>query len=249
MKNISFLFGVAVLMIATTAFALVKLKARETLGAPGVKLGIGQVEYPDGTIVQTNIVALPEVQGYASKAVPVTKIELTSLPSDTTFGRKNYTAEDGFQCFVSVVLMGSDRTSIHPPQYCLVGQGWNIDSTEQTTVPITQPCSYDLPVMKLITTKEATDANGNKVSGRGIYVYWFVTDHQLTANHSERMFNMAIKRLKTGVLDRWAYIACFSTCLPGDEDATYERMRSFIAASIPHFQLTSGCAGRPIAFK
>jgi len=54
----------------------------------------------------------------------------------------------------------------------------------------------------------------------------------------ERMWSMAKHLLKTGVLQRWAYVSCFAVCPPGSEEATFERMRQFIAASVPEFQLT-----------
>jgi hypothetical protein len=50
---------------------------------------------------------------------------------------------------------------------------------------------------------------------------------------------MAGELLKTGTLQRWAYISCFSVCKPGDEEATFERLKKFIAASAPEFQLAS----------
>ena len=36
------------------------------------------------------------------------------------------------QCRLSVVLMGTDHTSIHQPQYCLYGQGWTVTNTERS---------------------------------------------------------------------------------------------------------------------
>jgi hypothetical protein len=43
--------------------------------------------------------------------------------------------------------------------------------------------------------------------------------------------------LRTGVLQRWASISYFAECAPGHEDATFERMKKFIVASAPEFQL------------
>ena len=74
---------------------------------------------------------------------------------------------------------------------------------------------------------------------RGIYVYWFVADRELTADHLQRMWWMARDLIRQGTLQRWAYVACFSVCLPGQEEATYQRMKEFIAASVPEFQLTT----------
>jgi len=47
---------------------------------------------------------------------------------------------------------------------------------------------------------------------------------------------MAREMFRTGVLQRWAYVSCFVVCAPGQEDATFERMKKFIAAGVPEFQ-------------
>ena len=75
---------------------------------------------------------------------------------------------------------------------------------------------------------------------KAIYVFWFVADDSLTADHNDRMRRMAIELVRTGKLQRWAYVSCMAVCLPGREAATYERMKQLIAASVPEFQLTTG---------
>ena len=96
-----------------------------------------------------------------------------------------------------------------------------------------QPSVYELPVVKLIVTKEV-NANGRSLMVRGVYVYWYVADGEVSASMSgaQRMWWMARDLARSGVLQRWAYITCFSVCYPGQEEATFERMKSFIAASL-----------------
>src|SRR6185503_3698558 len=119
-------------------------------------------------------VELPEtLAGYKSEPVETPPIVTNILPKDTSYGQRRYQADDGFQAVINVVLMGSDRTSLHKPQFCVVGAGWTIDQTEMTTVPISRPHPYDLPIIKLTTTKQAM-INDQLVTARGIYVYWFV---------------------------------------------------------------------------
>ena len=74
----------------------------------------------------------------------------------------------------------------------------------------------------------------------GVFVYWFVADGELTAQHRQRMWWMARDLLTRGVLQRWAYVSCFSACPPGQEEATYARMREWIAAAVPQFQRAAG---------
>jgi hypothetical protein len=79
---------------------------------------------------------------------------------------------------------------------------------------------------------------------RGVYVYWYVADNMISAGTSgfQRMWWMARERLRTGVLQRWAYVTYFSACPPGQEEATFERMKKLIAATVPEFQLTPRAA-------
>ena len=142
----------------------------------------------------------------------------------------------------TVVLMGADRTSIHKPQYCLTGQGWRIDQTERDLIPMTSPYAYDLPVTKLTASKLVQDPAqpGRQIEYRALYVYWFVADGEVTALHGERMWWMARDMMRTGVLQRWAYVSVFAICEPGREAATYEQMKRFMIAAVPQFQLAAG---------
>jgi hypothetical protein len=153
---------------------------------------------------------------------------------------RRYKSPDGLVVDLRVVLMGRDRTSMHKPQICLAGQGWHINdfASAETVLPVEQPYPYQLPVVKLV----ATTVDSQNQPWSGIYVYWYVADDALSASTSgfQRMWWMASKLLRTGVLQRWAYVSCFSACPPGQEAATFERMKQFIAAAVPEFQLYPG---------
>jgi hypothetical protein len=72
---------------------------------------------------------------------------------------------------------------------------------------------------------------------RGLYVFWFVAHNEETTSHWQRVKWMTLDLLRTGVLQRWAYVSYFAVCAPGQEDAAFERMKNLIAASVPEFQL------------
>jgi hypothetical protein len=63
-----------------------------------------------------------------------------------------------------------------------------------------------------------------------------VADREQTTDNFQRMWWLARDLLRTGVLQRWAYVSYFSVCAPGQEDAAFERMNKLIAASVPEFQ-------------
>jgi hypothetical protein len=229
------LFSIALILIGGTAFLLTGFQARQRLGAPGVKA------HPLGQGNRLEVDLPEQVLDYQSEREEMDELTKAILPADTSFGRRLYRAPDGFSTLLTVVLMGTDRTSLHKPQFCLTGAGFEIDprASGEATVPVQQPCAYDLPVIKLIATKKAT-TDGQPQELRALYVYWFVADHQLSASVSgfERMWSMATGLLRTGVLQRWAYVSCFAYCAPGQEDAAFARVKRFIGGAVPQFQLT-----------
>ena len=242
-KNSLSILVVALLIFAGTAILLTTVQKRQRVGKPGVKVGTIPIYNPDGKLISGQSVDLPEtVLDFTSKQLPITDLELNWLPKDTTYGRRLYTDKSGFQLMLNTVLMGRDRTSIHKPEYCLRGQGWEIDFTkaEHTTVTISKPHSYDLPVLKYPLHRYVKNPDGTIQAVSGIYVFWFVADGRLTADHTQRMWWMARDLLQKQVLERWAYVICAAQCPPGQEDAAFAKMKEFIADSVPQFQLTTG---------
>lgn len=227
-------------LIGATAAFLGRLERFQKLGQPGVRLVAQELFDDNGKVAATNAVALPHnVPGYSMTNLPIGRVELDWLPKDTTFGRAFYTGTNGFAALVSAVLMGADRTSIHKPEYCLAGQGLHIDSQEIVEIPMQQPMPYRLPVMKMVASRNPKEGEGHELR-RALYVFWFVADGQLSADHNSRMLQTAVELISTGVLQRWAYISCFTECLPGGEDAAFAEVQQLLQSMVPLFQTTTG---------
>jgi hypothetical protein len=225
-------------LIGATATLLARLQNNRSLGAPGLRLVAQEVRDDSGRVINTNTVPLPEaVLDYESRVVPVTAGEFDALPKDTTYARRLYTAPDQFQILASIVLMGTDRTSIHQPQICLPAQGWAIERQETVTVPMTQPERYDLPVMKMTGKKLINGRDGRPMELKAVYAYWFVADGQLTASHTQRQWRSIVETASTGTLQRWAYVSLFAVAPPGMEEKAFERMTQFIQDTVPKFQI------------
>ncbi|MEO5802627.1 MAG: exosortase-associated EpsI family protein [Verrucomicrobiota bacterium] len=241
MKKIHWIFFVITLaMIGATAGFLFHIKGNQKLGKPGVLLGHIPLFDPETNKIADVSVILPEnVPGYFSRSLPVSAMELQTLPKDTTYGKRRYWNNDGANADVSVILMGQDRTSLHKPQFCLSGQGWTIEQTEIVNVKIDRPYPYELPLLKLTASCRIKDQNGQPIDVRGIYAYWFVADKKIGIA-DQRMWSMMKTFLLTGTLERWAYISYFSRCYPGQEEETFKQLQHFIALSVPEFQLPTG---------
>ncbi|MEY3276685.1 MAG: hypothetical protein RL153_1953, partial [Verrucomicrobiota bacterium] len=79
-------------------------------------------------------------------------------------------------------------------------------------------------------------ADGRVAERSGIYVFWFVADGQLTNSHLERQGWLIRDLLLRQVLQRWAYVAYFADCNPGEEEATYQAIVELVQASVADFQ-------------
>ncbi len=211
------LFAVALVMIGGTAAALTRVKAGLKLGNPGITTAA----IPGS---QRLAISLPEhVLNYDSTNIPTDPGILEGLPHDTSFAQRIYYGPgDDNWLEMLIVLMGTDRTSIHKPQFCLQGAGWDFDDhdSKPDTIRIQSPHPYDLPVTRMIMTRPEKLANGENITVSGIYVYWFVADGQLTGSHFKRMWSGAAHLLRTGELQRWAYGGrpCSPVCRRGEEE-------------------------------
>lgn len=223
--------AVALLVMALGLGVLVRLSATRQLGEPGIR-----VRVVDPAKQKVEILLPERVLNYVSTNLPPTEAELAVLPEDTTIAKRLYQAPDGFQIAVNVVLMGSDRTSIHKPEYCLTSQGWQILHRETVKVPVKRPHAYELPVRLFTASIVREVAGGRTVRHGGVYLFWFVADGRIAAGHFERLAKMTLDLFRTGRLPRWAYISCFAQCDPGEEPDTAERVKRFIAALAPAFQ-------------
>ncbi|MEI8289243.1 MAG: exosortase-associated EpsI family protein [Verrucomicrobiota bacterium] len=233
MKGKTIIAAIAVLaLMGVAAGILHHAKSGQRLGQPGVKTR------PVAGSFNLEVLLPENLAGYKSEPVPQAAIVTNALPPDTSFGQRIYTADDGFQSMINVVLMGADRTSIHKPEICLIGQGWQFDgaATRLEMVRMARPMAYELPVMRVVAHID-TVLNGQPVKRSCLYIYWFVDGNRFTARHNEWKWWLVKDFLLTGVLDRWAYVTFLSVCEPGQEEATYARMKQLMAAAVPEFQL------------
>jgi hypothetical protein len=241
MKNAKWvIFAAALGMIAATAGWLHHFRSNPRLGPAGVRISAVPIYDENNTQASTQSIVLPstilDVPSLPAKYSPITSRELAALPQDTTFGRRIYMTTNGdFRAQLSVVLMGTDHTSIHQPQYCLYAQDWTITNTERVTIPMNPPFQ-GIPAVKITATMRLK----NGQTATCLYVYWFVSGDKVTAEEGSRLWSMWKTVLRKGEMERWAYISYFVACLPGSEQATFARLEKMIRASVPQFQLVTG---------
>ncbi len=130
--------------------------------------------------------------------------EYEQLPKDTEFIKSIYESAAGETVYVSIVLTGRDRESIHRPERCLVGQGHSILSRDVREFPL--PGGDPMRVMVFLNEKKIETTQG-AYGYLSYYAYWFVGQERETPDHYMRMFWLAWDRVVNSVAHRWAYIS------------------------------------------
>jgi hypothetical protein len=165
---------------------------------------------------------------------PMSLVEYGQLPRDTEYLKARYTNARGDMLYVSVVLSGQERNSIHPAQACLVGQGNEIVRSQVRFIPLAGKTS--LSVMVLDIMRHGRGPDDRPFDAQGYYAYWFVGQGRETPYHLERMFWLAWDRVFHGVAHRWAYIAVMGTGA-ADADSTQTQFTAFVQALHPQLVL------------
>jgi hypothetical protein len=134
----------------------------------------------------------------------MTVAERGLLPKDTVLVKSRYIHPSGRRIQSSIVLSGKDRSSIHRPQVCLVGQGNEIVKSTTVEVPLDGREPLDVMILDMICRFRVGDQT---VEQSRYYAYWFVGKDRETASHIQRMIWMGTDRIFRNVAHRWAYIS------------------------------------------
>ena len=163
-------------------------------------------------------------------------VEAALLPRDTSLHKAYYTADGRPALSASIVISSLDRSSIHRPEVCLVGQGNELvhSFVHECTLPGRAPLA--LTVMELI--RRIPQADGNVQELPTYFAYWFVgTQGRETSSHYRRMAWMAYDRVVLGDASRWAYIAVGGTRRGNDRGYLQDLdafLRDLVPALAPH---------------
>ena len=167
-----------------------------------------QARTVDPVLCEAPDVKLAEIDGYRSEPVEVSEAERHVLPDDTGFDKRRYEDEDGNWYQVSMVIGGRSKSSIHRPELCLPGQGF------QMMAPRTAESGG-------VEWHLVTLARG-AVPACGFAYTFFNQDGYRTSSHLKRIFRDVWDRSIRGRIDRWVMITVFSS------DADEARLVEFL---------------------
>ncbi len=241
--------GLAAGMVALVVGEMFFLRHLASLPARG---RVGVALAADGL----NPVELPAFVGteWAGRRAEVSAVEREMLPADTGYSRKSYlplSRPATPPVFLSIVLSGRDRTSIHRPELCLVGQGWTIAGRGEHLFlaaprPGATPRSAVAPTAGRFTAtvlqvrrEVQAPATAGKPRGKVVVpqlvVYWFVGGDSIVASHWQRITRDAWNRVVHARADRWAYVLMQTDATDGDA-AALARMQTVLDGTLPVFQ-------------
>jgi exosortase len=173
---------------------------------------------------------------WIGRRVEVTAVEREILPADTGFSRRLYLSRDNPNraVLLSTVLSGRDRSSIHRPELCLVGQGWTIDEVRRHRFVRPGSTAAEIPATILRVHRDAPGPGGRHAVVPAVVAYWFVGGDTIVATHGQRLWQDALARLR-GRADRWAYVLAQTEASDG-EAAALARIQSVLGAAWPTLQ-------------
>lgn len=182
-------------------------------------------------------VELPAFLGtdWIGRRTDVSAVEREILPPDTGYSRKLYVpvSDPRRHVLLSIVLTGRDRSSIHRPELCLVGQGWTITAAGGHRFRVSGRSGDGFPATLLRVKREVVTPRGNLTVPQ-LTAYWFIGANEVVATHWQRIMRDAWNRVAHARADRWAYVLMQTDASDG-EAAALARMQAVLDQTLPVF--------------
>ncbi|MBA4386545.1 MAG: EpsI family protein [Verrucomicrobia bacterium] len=156
--------------------------------------------------------------------------EVHLLPPGTILLRKTYSNKKGNAFTVTIVGSGAEQTSIHRPQACLPGQGYQIVKDRSVDIAVGTRDNLSLRVLESLARR--IGPNGAPAEEYAFFAYWFTSGDRRTSSNIQRMLLAAKDRVIDGRASRWAYVS-----ITGPRDNSSDKyetdLRNFVQALYP----------------
>lgn len=127
------------------------------------------------------------------------------LPADTVLARKLYRSATHPPLLVTIVINSSEEVSIHRPEMCLTGQGYDIAGEQTRAIAIPGRPPLRVHVMDLFSRRQV--AGARLIETPMFYAYWFTSRSRETPSSVWRIVDATWQRVVFGRVYRWAYVA------------------------------------------
>jgi exosortase len=148
--------------------------------------------------------------------------EKTVLPADTRIVKRSYRNAAGDTLSPTVVVSGASRLSIHRPEMCLPGQGFQILSARVLKLDLGSGRTLRVKLVQAGRTGEAPIG----------FLYWFVNRRTETPSHWTRIFTDVWSRSVHNRINRWAMVTLVGD-QPFDTPEAQRAAAAFLGAWYP----------------
>ncbi|NQT82199.1 exosortase-associated EpsI family protein [bacterium] len=172
-----------------------------------------------------------------TRDVPVSFSVQKVLPAGTEFLEKWYRngpadAPSSRLLAVTVVISGADKRSLHRPERCMQGQGWQIALRDRLSLSLSGGAGKKLEVTRLVMRQVWLTPQQEKRETEGVALYWYMSSERVTGRNLKRLLWGWWDRVFRGVDYRWSYAILFSPA-PKSVAETSREMAEFATQLFP----------------
>jgi exosortase len=186
---------------------------------------------------------LPAVVGdFQSLQQGMTSKERSNFDETVQLERRIYASPQGRQIMGTVVLAGSQKKTLHPPEVCLPDAGWVIIDSTQIPLLLDNGRTIEVSLMRIF--RDLEDSPGHRVRIKGLNIYWYEGAH---GTSTPSLYVTDVISYRDAILrnlnHRWGMASFFLPMIqsePGkgnvmDELIAMEELRKFVAKVAPQF--------------
>ena len=172
---------------------------------------------------------------------PMRKIsagELRDLPKDTEILKRTYRSPAGNTYFISVVISGKNRGSIHRPELCLPAQGFVMLKTD--TCPLRVPGGKPHQARAILAQSSSVIP-----PVQFSLAYWFISREHECSSHAKRILIDIWDRSIRNRINRWAMVSVNATP-PLNTQESMEAFEAFLGDFYPRIFRSESTAPAPL---
>jgi len=188
--------------LAAAVLLLTRSQARAVANAPSIEV----LDIPPYIGQCQQLGEDEEVDEYTARVLETSSILI-----------RDYLSPEGYPVQLTIVYAGTTRRSLHFPELCLVGAGWEVRDQDVTDVGF------------LFNAKRLVLISGEKQQA---VLYWFKTGDNMTGNYFVNAAHWAKNQLTFGTSTS-AMIKLTAMIRPGREEAAFAVLERFAMQLAP----------------
>jgi len=201
------------------------------------------------TVAEPGVVMELPLQFGKYQGIPhdMTAIERNILDPGVDLARNQYISADQKMVVATVIRSGLGKRTLHRPEVCLPGQGWNI--TDSMPIPIKLANGRTIEATLLRMFRDIETAQGQRMRVRALNIYWYIgSDGTTSPDYYDHIRISYFDAVFKNLTHRWAMASFFLPIAEADigianpmsEAIALEDLRDFASQIAPDFMKGEG---------